>query len=68
MQSHPVALHTSKLLLEKLSSERLRSAIGSKFNVSSLLDYIQICTDELMCVLREYNRLELEHGVDIDSN
>ncbi|XP_050504143.1 uncharacterized protein LOC126883017 isoform X1 [Diabrotica virgifera virgifera] len=58
----PLFCYNSKFLLEKLKNENLLLALGGKFDLVTLLDYISICMEEIIDFSTEFNKLKVEYG------
>ncbi|XP_072388865.1 uncharacterized protein [Diabrotica undecimpunctata] len=57
-----LSCYNSKFLLEKLKYENLLLALGGKFDLLTLLDYVSICMEEVIDFSTEFRKLEAEYG------
>ncbi|CAG9835200.1 unnamed protein product [Diabrotica balteata] len=57
-----LSCYNSKFLLEKLKYENLLLALGGKFDLLTLLDYVSICMEEVIDFSTEFRTLETEYG------
>ncbi|GJQ82643.1 hypothetical protein Trydic_g19661 [Trypoxylus dichotomus] len=62
----PIALYTHKVFMEKLELKHIQSALGSKFEILSLLDYVRLTMEKIVEMDQEFALLEIMHGVTMD--
>ncbi|GJQ76104.1 hypothetical protein Trydic_g1854 [Trypoxylus dichotomus] len=62
----PIALYTHKVFMEKLKLKHIQSALGSKFEILSLLDYVHLTMEKIVKMDEEFALLEIMYGVTMD--
>ncbi|KAF5280426.1 hypothetical protein FQR65_LT03235 [Abscondita terminalis] len=67
-KSHPLAVLLHGHFIERLKEKKLRSAIGDKYDIFSLLDYIRLEMQKNLEVLKQYADFELEFNCVMDHN